>query len=275
MRAGTPIIDSWAQPVFNARQTMPEVVRLFEQSGTAAMLDRALSPDEVVALMDAAGIDRLMFCAWARPGRWVVSNDEVARFTRAYPDRFTGVAAVDLHKPMEAVRELERAVKELGFRALRVVPWLWELPPTDRRYYPLYAKCVELGIPFCTQVGHTGPLFPSETGRPIPYIDQVALDFPELVIVGGHIGFPWTEEMLALCWKHPNVYIDTSAYLPKMYPPALLQFMKGYGQDKVLFGTNFPHLPFDRCIKGVESLDLPAEAKAKFLGGNARRVFGL
>lgn len=269
------IIDSWAQPVFNARRSMPEVVRLFEQSGTAAMLDHVLSPAETVALMDRAGVDRQMLCAWHRPGRWVISNDDVAAFTRAFPDRFTGVAAVDLHRPMDAVRELERAVSEHGFRALRIVPWLWELPPTDRRYYPLYAKCVELGIPFCTQVGHTGPLFPSETGRPIPYLDQVALDFPELVIVGGHIGFPWTEEMLALCWKHRNVYIDTSAYLPKMYPPALVKFMQGYGQDKVLFGTNFPHLPLEKCVAGVRALGLPPEAEAKFLGLNAKRVFGL
>ncbi|MFX8481514.1 amidohydrolase family protein, partial [Acinetobacter baumannii] len=83
---------------------------------------------------------------------------------------------------------------------------LWGLPPNDRRYYPLYAECVELGVPFCTQVGHTGPLRSSETGRPIPYLDDVALDFPELTIVAGHIGYPWTEEMIALARKYPNVY---------------------------------------------------------------------
>src|SRR5207245_4477356 len=111
-----------------------------------------------------------------------------------------------------AVRELRRCVRELGFRALRIVPWLWNLPPDDRRYYPLYAECVELGIPFCLQVGHTGPLCPSEPGRPIPYLDHVALEFPELRIVGGHIGFPWTAEMISLATKYPNVHIDTSAY---------------------------------------------------------------
>ncbi|MGQ3075556.1 MAG: amidohydrolase family protein [Ferrovibrionaceae bacterium] len=269
------IVDAWAQPVFNARSQMPEVVRLFEQSGSAAMLDRALGPDETVALMDEAGIDRLMLCAWSRPGRMVISNDEIAVFTRAHPDRFAGVAAVDLADPMGALRELERAVRELGAKALRVVPWLWELPPTDRRYYPLYGKCVELGIPFCTQVGHTGPLKPSETGRPIPYLDQVALDFPELVIVGGHIGFPWTEEMMALAWKHENVYIDTSAYLPKTYPPALVKFMQGYGRTKVMFGTNFPHLALDRCVTGVEALGLEPDVRALFMGGNAARVFKL
>ncbi|MGI5380007.1 amidohydrolase family protein [Streptomyces sp. CA-251387] len=100
----------------------------------------------------------------------------------------SGVAGADLARPMTAVRELRRAVEELGFVALRVIPWLWGLPPTDRLYYPLYAACGDLVVPFCTQVGHTGPLRPSETGRPIPYIDQVALDFPELTIVCGHIG---------------------------------------------------------------------------------------
>ena len=83
-----------------------------------------------------------------------------------YPDRFAGVAAVDLVRPIDAVRELRRCVRDLGFRALRVVPWLWNLPPDDRLYYPLYAECVELGIPFCLQVGHTGPLRPFEPGRP-------------------------------------------------------------------------------------------------------------
>ena len=94
---------------------------------------------------------------------------------------------------------LRRCVSELGFIGLRMLPWLWEAPPTDRRFYPLYAACVELDVPFCTQVGHTGPLRPSEPGRPIPHIDQIALDFPELVIVGGHIGYPWTEETIAVC----------------------------------------------------------------------------
>ena len=92
----------------------------------------------------------------------------MAGFVARYPDRLVGVASVDLRQPVAAVRELRRAVQDLGFRALRVVPWLWGLPPNDRRYYPLYAECVELGIPFCTQVGHTGPLRTSETGRPIP-----------------------------------------------------------------------------------------------------------
>jgi predicted TIM-barrel fold metal-dependent hydrolase len=223
--------------------------------------------------MDNAGIDKVLLTAWHRPGGWVFSNDEVAAIARAFPGRFYGAASVNLEKPVEAVHELERAVKELGFVALRIIPWLWNRPPNDKLYYPLFVKCIELDIPFCTQVGHTGPLAPSETGRPIPYIDEIALTFPELKIVGGHIGYPWTNEMIALAWKHANVYIDTSAYLPKYYPPELLHFMKTYGKEKVLFATNFPMLMFDRCSEGARKLDLPPEVMERFLAGNAKKVF--
>ena len=116
--------------------------------------------------------------------------------------------------------------RELGLRALRMVPWLWGLPPNDRRYYPLYAECVELGIPFCTQVGHTGPLRTSErTADPLRRRRRAR--FPDLVIVGGHIGYPWTNEMIALATKYPNVYIDTSAYTPPRFPPELVAYMRG------------------------------------------------
>jgi len=205
----------------------------------------------------------------------MISHEEVASIAAAYPRRIVGVASANLEKPMQAVRELRRAVKDLGFRALRIVPWLWGLPPNDRRYYPLYTECVELGIPLCTQVGHTGPLRPSETGRPIPYLDEVALDFPELVIVAGHIGYPWTQEMVAVATKHENVYIDTSAYTVKRYPPELAQYMKGRGRRKVMFGTNYPMITAAKALDGLDDLDLDADAKALFLAGNAARVFGL
>jgi uncharacterized protein len=177
---------------------------------------------------------------------------------------------------MDAVRELRRCVTELGFKGLRMLPWLWDAPPTDRRFYPLYAACVELGVPFCTQVGHTGPLRPSEHGRPIPYIDQVAIDFPELVIVGGHIGYPWTEEMVAVARKHANVHIDTSAYTARRYPPELVRYLQSRGgRRKVLFGSNFPMIAPEAALADLDALGLDDEARELFLGANARRVFGL
>ena len=225
--------------------------------------------------MDAAPVARALVSAWVGPTGDLVANDEVAAWVAQAPERLVGIGSVDISRPMHAVRELRRCVKQLGFRGVRVLPWLWELPPTHPRFYPVYAECCELGVPFCTQVGHTGPLKPSEVGRPIPYIDQVAIDFPELVIVGGHIGYPWTEEMIAVCTKHRNVYIDTSAYTIKRYPPALAQYMAGHGRKKVLFGSNWPMIAPARALEGLDGLGLDAEARALFLAGNARRVFAL
>jgi len=98
-------------------------------------------------------------------------------------------------------------------------------------------------LPALRQVGHTGS---ADAVRPVPYIDEVALTFPELRIVCGH---PWTDETIGVAWKHDNAYIDTSAYLPRYYPPQLLQFLRTYGWSKVLFGTNFPQLPLDKCME--------------------------
>jgi predicted TIM-barrel fold metal-dependent hydrolase len=166
-------------------------------------------------------------------------------------------------------------VRTLGFKGIRALPWLWQLPPTHARFYPVFNECCELGVPFCTQVGHTGPLMPSEYGRPIPYIDQVALDFPELVIVCGHIGYPWTDEMIAVATKHPNVYIDTSAYTVRRYPPALVDYVRTNGRRKVLFGTNWPMIAPRKALEGFAELELGAETADAFLAGNTRRVFAL
>jgi predicted TIM-barrel fold metal-dependent hydrolase len=175
---------------------------------------------------------------------------------------------------MAAMREIRRCVEGLGFKAIRVLPWLWEVPPTDRRFYPVYAACCETGVPFCTQIGHTGPLMPSEVGRPI-YLDQVAIDFPELVVVGGHIGYPWTDEAIAVATKHENVYIDTSAYTVRRYPAQLLEFMRGHGRAKVLFGTNYPMIMPAKALDGIEAIGLDDDALQLFLGANAQRVYRL
>jgi uncharacterized protein len=198
------------------------------------------------------------------------------RLSRRWTRRaFGSVASVDIARPMSAVRELRRAIRELGFRAVRILPWLWNLPPDDRRYYSLYAECVDLDVPFCLQVGHKGPLAPSEPGRPIPYLDHVALEFPELRIVGGHIGYPWTAEMISLATKYPNVYIDTSAYKVRRYPKDLVDYLRAHGRRKVLFGSNYPAWPAADCLEGFESLALDDAAASLFLHDNAVRVFKL
>ena len=268
-------IDVWMQHPTQRFLRQPAFESLRRWTGQQIPEDE-IPIGATIAAMDAAGITFGILSAWHGPQGPLIPNDDVAGWVAEHPDRFAGLAAVDLTRPMEAVRELRRCVTELGFIGLRVIPWLWEAPPTDRRYYPLFAACVDLDVPFFTQVGHTGPLRSSETGRPIPYIDQIALDFPELVIVCGHIGYPWTEEMVAVARKHQNVYIDTSAYTARRYPPELVAYMKTRsGRRKVMFGTNYPMLLPGQALEHLDALGLDPETRQLFLAGNAQRVLGL
>lgn len=267
------IIDVWAQQPTDRFAAQTWLAPLLRWTGQEDGIE--VDTDRTVAAMDRTGVSKALLCAWSSPNGMLITNDEVAEVVAGQPDRFVGVASVDLRYPVAAVAELRRVVTEYGFVALRMVPWIWDLPPDDRRYYPLYAACVELGIPFCTQVGHTGPLCPSEPGRPIPYLDRVLLEFPELVVVGGHVGFPWIDEVLSLATKYPNFFVDTSAYAIHRLPCQLLEFMRGRGRHRVMFGTNWPMLSADRCLERLEDAALDEEAVKLFLGGNAQRVFNL
>ncbi|WP_200263298.1 amidohydrolase family protein [Streptomyces sp. HSG2] len=268
------VVDAWMQHP-TLRHSDHEMFDSLRRWTGSERPTEPLPVEVTVAAMAEAGVEVGLSAAWYGPGGPLIDNDEVADFVARSGGRLRGVAGVDLTRPVRAVRELRRAVTELDFVALRIVPWLWQLPPTDRLYYPLYTACVELGVPFCTQVGHTGPMRPSETGRPIPYIDQVALDFPELAIVCGHIGYPWTAEMIAVADKHPNVHIDTSAYTVRRYPRELVEYLRGRGRRKVLFGTNYPMITPSRALEHLDELGLDEETTELFLSGNARRVFGL
>lgn len=267
------IIDAWAQHLTLRHAQDPIFASLNRWNKADPPITEPLI-SQTIAAMDGAGVDTALICAWQAPGRDMISNDEVADFVQKHPDRLVGVGSVDISNPMAAVHEIKRCVNELNFKAIRVLPWLCDAPPTDRLFYPVYVACCEAGVPFCTQIGHTGPLMSSEVGRPI-YLDRVALDFPELVIVGGHIGYPWTDEAIAVATKHENVYIDTSAYTIKRYPEALISYMQGHGARKVLFGSNYPMITPQKALENFDRLGLSDANKALFLSDNAKRVFQL
>lgn len=267
------IIDAWAQHP-TLRHTQDPMFDSLRRWTKTPVPTSELPVAATLSLMDQGQISLSLISAWVAPRKVMISNDEVAGFVAQSGGRLAGVGSVDISQPMAAVREIRRCVTELGFKGIRVLPWLWEVPPTDRRFYPVYTACCELGVPFCTQIGHTGPLMPSEVGRPI-YLDQVAIDFPELTIVGGHIGYPWTDEAIAVATKHDNVYIDTSAYTVKRYPAALVEFMRGHGRHKVLFGSNYPMIMPAKALEGLDALALDDETRTLFLAGNAQRVYRL
>lgn len=267
------IIDVWMQHPTERFLQQPFFASLLRWTGREKIPAPPLAM--TIGAMAQAGVNYGLIAAWHGPQGALISNEEVAESVRSHPDRFGGLASVDLQQPLEAVRELRRCVKELGFKGLRIVPWLWNLPPDDRRYYPLYAECCELDVPFCTQVGHTGPLMSSETGRPIPYLENVLLEFPELKVVAGHLGAPWTAEIISLAHKFPNLYLDTSAYKAKRFPTEFAEYLRKSAAKKIMFGTNFPMLTPAQCLEGFDDLDLPDEATSRYLSGNAAEVFKL
>ncbi len=265
-------IDVWAQITTERMAARPWLAPLLRWTGRSGEM-LAPTPASTLAAMDAGGVSLALLSAWYGPEGDLITNEEVGRQIDAAPTRFRGLASADLRDPMNAVRELRRWLGDRRFVGVRVVPWLWDLPPNDRRYYPIYAACIDAGVPFCTQIGHTGPLRRSETGRLIPYLEDVLLDFPELTVVGGHVGFPWLDELTTLAVKFPNFHVDTSAYVLKRLPPGFAQWMKGPGAKRVMFGTNWPMLAPQRCLEGLDSLGLDTGQQRDFLFGNARRTF--
>ena len=268
-----PIIDAWIQ------HPTPQLMRqpMFESILRWMKLDTI--PESVplgltLGALEAARVEVAITTAWYAPWGTIISNDEVAAQVDESKVRLSAVAGVDLRRPMEAVREIRRCVAN-GFVGVRMLPWLWDLPPDDRRYYPVYATCVELGVPFCTQVGHTGPLMSSEPGRPIPYLERVAIDFPELTIVAGHIGYPWIAEVISLARKFPNFFVDTSAYKAKRWPPEFVEFLRGPGKSKVMFASDFPMITPFACLEGLDSLALEPKTLRSLMRDTAASVFRL
>jgi predicted TIM-barrel fold metal-dependent hydrolase len=266
------IIDVWGQVLTPRMAQAPWLAPLLRWTGQDPSEVR-VTPDLALHAMDAAGVDMMILSAWSAPDGWLISNDELDAQIDAAPDRFKGMLSVDISKPADAARAIRERFDGERYVAVRVLPWVWDLPPNHAWYYPVYAACVEVGAPFCTQIGHTGPLRRSEVGRLIPYLEDVLLDFPELVVVGGHVGFPWINELTSLTVKFPNLYVDTSAYALHRLPPDFVSYMKTVGKDRVMFGTNWPMLDPARCLKGLDGLGLDDAHKARFLSGLAKDVF--
>jgi len=254
-----------------------EQVRMPEDMRAGVSLER------YIAKMDRAGIERSLLIAVRAgdirmQGSAEIPYAQVAQYCRAFPDRFSGLAGVDPFRGMRGVAELEEAVRGHGFVGAHLYPHWFELPPDHAKYYPYYAKCCELGIPIMMQVGQNlvynrARALPS-VGRPI-CLDRVAIDFPELRLIGIHIGVPWTDEMIAMAWKHENVFIGADAYAPRYWPPQLVHYLDSYGRDKVMFGTDWPVIDPERAMREIDELGLRPESRRSFMRDNAVRVFGL
>lgn len=271
------VVNLWTQEL--TAQYPPELDQFWDLIQILELTRRGITVDEELRLMDEAGVDKGLLVATT--GAAVGSSlyfekpfEKIAEVCAQHPARFKGIIGVNPSRIMTRVRKLEVAVKEHGFVGAHLYPHWFDAPPDDRMYYPFYAKCAELGVPIQIQVGHSAQWFLRTVAQPIT-LDRVAIDFPELKIIGIHIGHPWTEEMISLAWKHPNVYIGTDAHLPKYWDASLIKFINSRGQDKVLFGTDWPVVDFKRALQELDKLDLRADPKRKLLVENAARVYQL
>ena len=242
-----------------------------------------LTIDAMLAKMDRAGVEHAFIIA-VKAGSALhtinrrISYEKVAAVVAQHPDRFSGLAGVDPTEGMAGLRHLEHGIKELGFVGAHLYPHWFEMAPDHARYYPIYAKCCELDVPIQMQVGHClrysaeRPL--KSVGRPIT-LDTIACDFPDLKLVGIHIGWPWTEEMIAVAYKHPNVYIGTDAYAPKHWDEKFVRFMNSFGQDKVIFGTDYPVIDLERARTEFDELGLRPDPYRKVLRDNTIKLYNL
>ncbi len=242
-----------------------------------------ISLEKMIEDMDAAGIE-LGFLIAAKAGRvglpgcYHMPLDVVADAVAKYPKRFLGLVGIDPFMGMDGVRELEHAVTNLGFVGAHLYPHWFDLPPNQARFYPFYAKCIELGVPIQMQVGQS-LIYSKEyrcrsVGRPIT-LDDIACDLPELKLIGTHVGIPWHEEMIAMSWKHENVYMATDAHSPKYWPESMWKYINSYGQDKVIFGTDFPVLRFGRTVDEINERQLKPHVRRKFMLDNVIKLSGL
>jgi len=224
--------------------------------------------------MDRAGVE----VGVLRAGNAIIT-DILAK----YPSRFLGLATISPHDGMRGVRELVRLVKDCGFGALRVSALYNMVPASDRRYYPLYAKCVELDIPvrIYTNMNYATDR-PYDLGHP-RHLDQIAMDFPELRIVAGLGGWPWINEMVALLRRHPNLYADTASHRPRYFGVSgsgweqFLQFGNSLLQDKIMVGLSWEAfgLPMEEVVEEYAALPLKDSVIDKWLYHNARTFFRL
>ena len=230
------------------------------------------------------GVEKLVLFAWdaettSRMPR--VDNEFVAKVAERYPERIVGFASVDPHKK-SAVKDLEYAIRELNLTGLKLHPQVQAFEPNDPAYYPLYSKCVELGVPVTFHTGSTywGAGLEGGGGVKLRFsdpmlLDDVAADFPELKLIMAHPGWPWQDEQLAIATHKNNVYIDLSGWSPKYFQPLLITYMAKLIPQKFLFGTDYPMLTPQRWLQDFETLGMSPEIKAMILRENAKKLLKL
>jgi predicted TIM-barrel fold metal-dependent hydrolase len=265
------------------------VMRTFSHDKGADSGTAYLAIPDLLAAMDGSGVERGILATkvyYSAPADGVTalnrqfasmaadSNGRLKWIASLIPPELGGSSYWDV---MQNSRLLDEFGGDPGLCGVHVTPSPWGILPSDRWFYPAYAKCVELRLPLFTYVGAPGPLWPMDLNNPA-HLDEVALAFPDLTIIAHHIGDPWTDMAVRLAARHEHFYICTSAWSPKAYPGELKQFLAGKwhgvrGCDKTIFASDYPLLDLATVVRDARALPLDAERAEKFLFANAQRLF--
>ena len=227
---------------------------------------------------------RAVLLAWdaeTATGRPRLTNEYVAEACRRFPEVFSGFGSVDPHKGERAGAELDRFA-ELGLKGVKLHPSVQAFAPDDERFWPVFARCQELGLAalFHTGTSGIGAGQPGGQGIRLDYarpirLDTVAAAFPRLKVIAAHFGWPWHLEMLAIAMHKTNVLIDISGWAPRYIPAEVVREMKGRLQDQFLFGSDYPFIHPQRVLDELDQLEIPAVQKEKLLVGNGRKLLGI
>lgn len=263
------VLDAWVNlfpegfaKSWSAKQENASVGELFGEE-----LSQGRTVEQLVAALDEAGVDTaLLTGGLSDPERFLSIADK-------YDGRFlTSVVVDQATRPVENCRRIRELAEHERFVLVRVTPLVEQYELNHRLYYPVYATCAELGLPVSINIGIPGPRVRSRCQDPV-LLEDVLVDFPDMTVIGAHMGHPYEALLIQYMLKWPQLYLMTSAYLATYMDPTLVRFMdSSRGRGRVWFASDHPVLPTARALDAARRLPLSEEAMAEFLGDSAQRV---
>jgi uncharacterized protein len=271
MTAPIPAVDIWINVL------PPEAARAFLDQAQNRRIETFFGSEpssgtgleETLELMESLGVD-VGVVTWSL----ATGTEDALALAERFPDRLRVAAMVeDATRPEHNAARIRELAGNPGFAMVRVAPLVEQFPLNDReRYYPVYEACQEAGIPVGINLGVPGPLVRSRCQHP-ELLEDVLIDFPDLVVIGAHMGHPFEALLITYMLKWPNLYLSNTAYLARYMDEGLVRFMgSSRGLGRVLFGSDHPFLPLPKAITAARALPLSDEAMAAYLGGTARRL---
>lgn len=276
-------IDMHIHPPIDGRPLTPDQEAMNAYFRSEAMPKDSAEMNDYYAELDIIGVLLTIDSTSARgdPG---AGNDYIASLVKKYPKQFpVGFGSVDPWQGKAAVKGIRRAVEELGLKGIKYHPSTQEFFPNDPRFYPQYEECIRLGVPVIFHTGMTGVGAGQPGGggikfkycQPIPYLDDIAVEFPELTVIMAHQAWPWVQEQLAILVHKPNVYMELSGYSPKYFDPAVSVYANYRATEKMMFGSDYPAIRPVKWLTDFESAPFNQEVRRKVLYDNAARLLGL